>query len=401
MLDTQTIDIVKSTIPAIAETGPKLTAHFYERMFKQHPELKDIFNMTNQVNGGQREALFNAICAYAVNIETPEALVTAVEKIAQKHVSLNIKPEHYPIVGENLLAAIDELLSPGQEALDAWGKAYGVLADIFINREATIYQENADKTGGWEGLREFKLKQKQPQSDVITSFEFIPVDGKPVASYLPGQYITIYINNDNFANQEIRQYSLTTSPNGNSYRIAVKREDKGLVSNHLHDSINEGDVVYLAPPCGDFFLDLDIDTKTPVTLISAGVGLTPMLSMLSALAQQGHQAQVNWLHAAENGAMQAFSHEVNQLLAKQLNSHSAIWFNQPRESDKLGFDYQYSGLMDLTTVSQWISPPNMQFYFCGPVGFMQFIGKQLINLGVAVENIHYECFGPHKVLSLD
>lgn len=399
MLDNQTIAIVKSTIPAIAATGPKLTAHFYDRMFNQHPELKDIFNMTHQANGAQREALFNAICAYAVHIETPEALISAVEKIAQKHVSLNIKPEHYPIVGENLLAAIDELLNPGQEVLDAWGKAYGVLADIFIGREASIYQENADKSGGWEGLREFKLKQKQPQSDVITSFEFVPVDGKPVAGYRPGQYITIYINHDGFENQEIRQYSLTTAPNGQSYRIAVKREDQGAVSNFLHQHINEGDSVYLAPPCGDFFID--VDSQTPVTLISAGVGLTPMLSMLNHLTQQGHEATINWLHAAENGAVQAFNHEIEQLMARQKAGHSAIWFNQPRDNDRLGFDYQYEGLMDLQKVREWIDQPNMQFYFCGPVGFMQYIGQQLISMGVNADAIHYECFGPHKVLTLN
>lgn len=399
MLDNQTIAIVKSTIPAIAATGPKLTAHFYDRMFNQHPELKDIFNMTHQANGAQREALFNAICAYAVHIETPEALISAVEKIAQKHVSLNIKPEHYPIVGENLLAAIDELLNPGQEVLDAWGKAYGVLADIFIGREASIYQENADKSGGWEGLREFKLKQKQPQSDVITSFEFVPVDGKPVAGYRPGQYITIYINHDGFENQEIRQYSLTTAPNSQSYRIAVKREDQGAVSNFLHQHINEGDSVYLAPPCGDFFID--VDSQTPVTLISAGVGLTPMLSMLNHLTQQGHEATINWLHAAENGAVHAFNHEIEQLMAKQKAGHSAIWFNQPRDNDRLGFDYQYEGLMDLQKVREWIDQPNMQFYFCGPVGFMQYIGQQLISMGVNADAIHYECFGPHKVLTLN
>ena len=399
MLDSQTIAIVKSTIPAIAATGPKLTAHFYDRMFKQHPELKDIFNMTHQSNGSQREALFNAVCAYATHIETPEALISAVEKIAQKHASLNIKPEHYPIVGENLLAAIDELLNPGQEVLDAWGKAYGVLADIFINREAEIYRQNADKTGGWEGLREFRVAAKQAQSDVITSFEFVPVDGQPVADYRPGQYITIYINDDSLTNQEIRQYSLTTAPNGRSYRIAVKREDNGVVSNYIHQNLNEGDIVHLAPPCGDFFID--IDNKTPVTLISAGVGLTPMLSMLNSLTQEGHEAQVNWLHAAENGAVHAFHHEVNKHLAHHPHSQSAVWFNQPRAEDKQGFDYQFSGLMDLSQVKAWLDVPNIQFYFCGPVGFMQYIAKQLIEMGVSAENIHYECFGPHKVLPLN
>lgn len=161
MLNKNTIDIVKSTIPLLAETGPALTAHFYDRMFTHNPELKDIFNMSNQRNGDQREALFNAICAYAVNIENLEVLLPAVEKIAHKHTSFMITAEQYSIVGGHLLATIDEMLSPGQEVLDAWGEAYGVLANVFIQREEQIYQENDNQEGGWRGLREFELIAKK------------------------------------------------------------------------------------------------------------------------------------------------------------------------------------------------------------------------------------------------
>lgn len=115
MLDAQTIATVKATIPLLVETGPKLTAHFYDRMFAHNPELKEIFNMSNQRNGDQREALFNAIAAYASNIENLPALLPAVEKIAQKHTSFQIKPEQYNIVGSHLLATLDEMFSPGQK----------------------------------------------------------------------------------------------------------------------------------------------------------------------------------------------------------------------------------------------------------------------------------------------
>ncbi len=113
MLDAQTIATVKATIPLLVETGPKLTAHFYDRMFAHNPELKEIFNMSNQRNGDQREALFNAIAAYASNIDNLPALLPAVEKIAQKHTSFQIKPEQYNIVGSHLLATLDEMFSPG------------------------------------------------------------------------------------------------------------------------------------------------------------------------------------------------------------------------------------------------------------------------------------------------
>lgn len=122
MLDSQTIATVKATIPVLAKTGPALTAHFYDRMFHHNPELKDVFNLTHQSSGAQREALFNAICAYAVNIENLAVLLPAVERIAQKHASFSIQPEQYAIVGHHLLATIDEMLSPGQEVLDAQAK---------------------------------------------------------------------------------------------------------------------------------------------------------------------------------------------------------------------------------------------------------------------------------------
>ncbi|MCZ3380720.1 NO-inducible flavohemoprotein [Kosakonia sp. SOY2] len=396
MLDAQTIATVKSTLPLLAATGPKLTAHFYDRMFTHNPELKEIFNMSNQRNGDQREALFNAIAAYASNIDNLAALLPAVEKIAQKHTSFQIQPEQYNIVGTHLLATLDEMFSPGQEVLDAWGKAYGVLAGVFINREAQIYSEHAEKVGGWQGTRPFRLVEKKPQSALITSFEFEPVDGQPVAAYQPGQYLGVWLKPEGFANQEIRQYSLTRKPNGKSYRIAVKREAGGQVSNWLHNSAKVGDIVHLAAPAGDFFID--VQSNTPVTLISAGVGQTPMLAMLDSLSKSQHAAQVNWFHAAMNGEVHAFADEVSKLGASLNHFYQHVWYQQPAAAEVNNGRYHSEGLMDLHALEGKFSDPAMQFYLCGPVGFMQFVAQQLVTLGVNKESIHYECFGPHKVL---
>ena len=344
MLDAQTIATVKATIPLLVETGPKLTAHFYDRMFTHNPELKEIFNMSNQRNGDQREALFNAIAAYASNIENLAALLPAVEKIAQKHTSFQIKPEQYNIVGGHLLATLDEMFSPGQEVLDAWGKAYGVLANVFINREAQIYSENASKNGGWEGTRAFRIVEKTPRSALITSFEFEPVDGQPVADYQPGQYLGVWLKPEGFPHQEIRQYSLTRKPDGKGYRIAVKREDGGQVSSWLHNEASVGDVVHLAAPAGDFFMA--VDATTPVT---------PRFT-------------------------------------------ARTWYRLPTEADRAAARFDSEGLMNLSQHEGAFSAPDMQFYVCGPVAFMQYAAKQLVALGVNKDNIHYECFGPHKVL---
>lgn len=396
MLDSQTIATVKSTIPLLAETGPKLTAHFYDRMFAHNPELKDIFNMSNQRNGDQRQALFDAICAYASNLENLAALLPAVERIAQKHASFNIQPDQYQIVGHHLLATLDEMFSPGQEVLDAWGKAYGVLANVFIQREGQIYQETEQNNGGWRDLRAFRIVKKQPQSEVITSFVLAPVDGGQVADYQPGQYLAVYINDDSLQNQEIRQYSLTTASNGKDYRIAVKREDQGAVSNFLHQHAKEGDIVHLAAPHGDFFLQ--VEPTTSVALISAGVGQTPMLGMLNTLHDKQHPANIHWLHAAENGAVHAFADEVAGIAERMPNLSRHVWYREPNAADVQGRDYHSQGLMDLSPLHSELNNPLTHYYFCGPVPFMQHVGKQLLEMGVEAERIHYECFGPHKVL---
>ncbi|KHT64680.1 dihydropteridine reductase [Photobacterium gaetbulicola] len=394
MLNTKTIEIVKATAPIIAQTGPALTAHFYERMFSHNPELKDIFNMSNQRNGDQREALFNAICAYANNIENLPALLPAVEKIAHKHTSFMITAEQYAIVGGHLLGTIDDLLSPGQEVLDAWADAYGLLADIFIKREEEIYQENEGKPGGWRGTREFILTEKTQESEVITSFTFKPANGGAVAGYQPGQYLGIYLQPEGFEFQEIRQYSLSSAPQADQYRISVKREEGGKVSSYLHDALQVGDTVQLAPPAGDFFLD--VEATTPVALISAGVGLTPTLSMLETLT--GHQAGVHWLHAAENGDHHAFKHTIARMVAEHDHFTSHTWYREPLASDSQAEDFQFDGMMDLSKVKELVATPGMHYYFCGPVGFMQHVAKQLLAMGIAEEQLHYECFGPHKVI---
>ena len=168
MLSQQTIDIVKSTAPILQQHGEALTRHLYQRMFSHNPEVAPFFNSANQAGGTQQRALAGAICAYAANIDNLEVLGGAVELIANKHVSLQIKPEHYPIVGENLLASIREVLGDGatDEVVNAWAEAYGFLSQILIGRERQIYDTSKNAPGGWEGFRTFKI-------DRIMSIEIV------------------------------------------------------------------------------------------------------------------------------------------------------------------------------------------------------------------------------------
>ncbi|WP_163836321.1 NO-inducible flavohemoprotein [Spartinivicinus ruber] len=402
MLDTNTINTVKATVPLLEKAGTAITEHFYKRMFTHNPELLNIFNESHQHTGEQPKALFNAVLAYAKFIDKPEVLTGAIEHIAQKHTGFLIQPEHYPIVGNHLLATLKELAPEvaTDEVLEAWGKAYQVLAGIFIEREATIYSEYERVEGGWKGPREFTVIEKTIESELITSFKLAPVDGKPVKSFKPGQYLSVMTKPESSAYQEIRQYSLSDKPNGQTYRISVRREDRGLkpgiVSNYLHEQIKVGDTLKVLPPAGDFYLQAN--QETPVVLISAGVGLTPLVSMLNTLVASNHQAPIFYLHACEHSKVHAFKSFIKQTEAENNNIQSIIWYRQPEATDLQGIDYQFEGTMQLDAIKQQLLLPNAQYYLCGPFGFMQAVNQQLLTMGVEPNQVHYEVFGPQQTL---
>src|ERR1051326_7563191 len=165
-------ELIRATVPVLRSHGVALTTHFYKRMFSNNPELKNTFNMGNQQNGKQQMALAMAVLAYAEHIDDPSVLAHAVTKIGHKHVSLNIRPEHYAIVGKHLLASIGEVLGAAAtpELIEAWAVAYQQLADLMIGVEAGLYRGAIAKEGGWTGWRPFTLKKKVKESEEITSF---------------------------------------------------------------------------------------------------------------------------------------------------------------------------------------------------------------------------------------
>ena len=394
MLSQQHIDTVKATIPLLASAGPAITEHFYQRMFAHNPELKHVFNMTHQRTGGQPAALFNAIAAYATHIDNLEVLTGAVMRIAHKHTSFNIQPDQYDIVGHHLIETLRELAPDAftQDVEEAWVAAYGQLADIFIKVEGDLYAERAGQQGGWKDFRRFRVASKTPESDLVTSFVFEPVDGGAVIGYQPGQYLGVKLHPKGNEFDEIRQYSLSTTPNGKHYRISVKREGtgdiKGVMSNYLHDHLNVGDEIEAMPPAGDFVFQ---DKQTPVVLISGGVGLTPMQAILDTLAKQQYNHPVSYLHACTHQGQHSFKEHVNSLKG-HLNLSVHTWYEQA-DSEEEGV---LNGMMQLEALKDSLPLTNGEFYLCGPVGFMMFVKQQLLTLGVEADRMHYELFGPHQ-----
>ena len=390
MLSQKTIDIIKSTVPVLEQHGKTITTVFYKNMFEAHPELLDIFNHANQSKGRQQTALANTVYAAAAHIDNLEAIVPAVVQIAHKHRSLGIQPEQYPIVGYHLLGAIKEVLGDAAtpEIIEAWGEAYGVIADAFINVEKQMYAEAEE--AGWRTFKEFVIADKVKESDVITSFYLKPTDGKKLPDYKPGQYITIRFQMPDEEHILNRQYSLSEAPSGDHFRISVKREDEtapgGKVSVFLHNGMNVGDTLEVSVPAGDFHLDTE--NNNAVTLISGGVGLTPMVAMYDYIAKNTPERKVAFLHSARTRKHQAFDETLRKMNSELPNSTYEVLYSE--EGD--GFitrEFLDKHVIDGSNV-----------YVCGPTPFMQAIVSHLYDLGIPQDKVHFEFFGPAEQLEL-
>jgi len=364
-------------------------------MFEAHPELMNLFNMGNQANGSQQQSLAAAVFAYAANIDNAAALKPVVERIVHKHVSVGIKPEHYPIVGHHLIGAIKGVLGDAAtpELIAAWEEAYGLLADALISTEALLYKQNKQQPDEWIKL---KVTEKLHQTDNVVSFTLRADDQAKLPAFKPGQYISVAVHIEELNLRQIRQYSLSDSPQKNTFRITVKREGgdeykpQGNVSNWLHQHTRVGSTINVSFPCGNFTPDIQ-DTR-PIALVSAGVGITPMISILNDIAVTNPGRKVMFAHAARNIASVAHIDEIQSAKGKLENLETVFFLN---ESKKQHID-EREGRMDL---SSHITPEFRDgiYYICGPQSFMDDQRDALIELGIHQNNIHREVFGPESL----
>ncbi|TDR30412.1 NO-inducible flavohemoprotein [Hydromonas duriensis] len=397
MLDSSQRILVKATAPILREYGETLTRHFYERMFAHNPELRPMFNQGHQRSGAQQQALATAVAAYAEHIEDPTVLIPVLKIIANKHVSLGIRAEHYPIVGRHLLDSIREVLGEvaTDELVEAWAAAYEQLADILVSMEADLYHKTAQKQGGWSGWRTFKVTRKEVESEEITSFYFVPADGGHVPNYLAGQYITVRVFVPELGMMQPRQYSLSQAPNTDFLRISVKREaasngPAGMVSNELHDAVDVGTLIDLAAPNGDFFLDPELDA--PLVLISAGVGITPMLAIAQAALKRATKHPIHFIHACRHGGVHAFKDWLAEQIANSPMFISTVYYESPRSHDIQGQDFDKTGRLNMLDISSRL-PDNADYFLCGPTPFMRAQRDSLLSLGIDAQHIKVEAFG--------
>ncbi len=392
MLTDRQKEIVKSTVPLLETGGEALTTHFYQMMLGEYPQVRPLFNQAHQQSGAQPRALANSVLMYAKHIDKLENLGDLPAQIINKHVALQVQPDQYQIVGTCLLRAIREVLGAEiatDEVIDAWAAAYGQLADILIAAETKVYDDIAAADGGWRGARAFKVVEKEAESAEITSFYLEPADGKPVITHQPGQYIGLRAVVDGV--EQRRNYSLSAQANGKRYRISVKREPGGKVSNYLHDHIQVGDTVELFPPAGHFTLQT---SSKPLVLISGGVGITPTLPMLAA-ALQGDRP-ITFIHCARDSQVHAFRGQIDALAQVHAQLKPLYVYDQAQASDKVAAQ----GYLTEDLLRQWLpASRDADVYFLGPMPFMRSVKASLHELGVPDAQVKYEFFGPAEALA--
>ncbi|WCS23306.1 NO-inducible flavohemoprotein [Methylobacterium sp. NMS14P] len=397
-LSPATVALIKATVPALEAHGLTITKRMYERLFED-AAMRDLFNRSHHgETGAQPKALAQAVLAYARNIDNLGVLAGAVERIAQKHVALNILPEHYPHVADALLGAIGDVLGEAAtpEIATAWGEAYWFLAELLIGREAAIYRDHASKPGGWNGWRDFVVDSVTQESETIRSFVLVPADGGPVLRHRPGQYLGFLLDLPGRGVLK-RNYSVSCAPSDRAYRITVKREaapgrPAGIASNWLHDHARPGTVLKVAAPAGDFSLDAESDA--PVVLVSGGVGLTPMISMLETIAADSPDRPTWYVHGALFGRVHALRDHARSLAARARGTKLVTFYAEPEAADRPGEHYDVQGLITADWLAEHTPHDRATYYLCGPKPFLRDLATGLLRRGVPAERVKFEFFGP-------
>lgn len=376
---------IDASVPVLRAHGLAITTTFYQNLFAELPQLTNLFNMGNQANGAQQQSLASAVFAYAANIGNPDALGPVVNRIVHKHVSVGVRAEHYPIVGRHLLGAIAHTLGEAATPplLAAWDEAYNALATIFINAEKAMYADAAIAPGQ---TRTMRVTEVTPQGEDVLAIRLAPADGQPLPAFKAGQYMSVSVQFGDGRSQ-IRQYSLSDAPNGRDLRISVKRD--GAVSQSIHAHVAVGGELQVSPPFGDFLPDTE--SNEPVVLLSAGVGITPMIAALNRIARVNPARYVIFAHAARDAQHHAHQADLAAARAAMPNLQVVTFYEQGTAGSGV-----LAGRMELVALPSW-PRTETDVYLCGPLGFMQSQWLALIGAGVPATRLHREMFGPEAL----
>src|SRR5580704_5452965 len=255
------------------------------------------------------------------------------------------------------------------------------------------YEEQAP---AWPGFRQMRVANIRKESDSVTSFGLAPADGQTLPVFQAGQFVVLRLLVDPCKSPVLRSYSLSDLPAADHLRISVKSELNGIGSSFLRDRAREGDVLDVSAPRGSFTLR---PSQNPVVLLSAGVGATPVMSMLHALAAERSQQEVWWIYGARNRVDHPFAQESRSLLKQLSRGRGYIVYSRPAATDQVGADFDAAGHIDTALIEKVGVSQGSDFYLCGPTSFLQNMRDGLRNWGVLAENVHTEIFGSLEAIT--
>lgn len=397
MLSKYQMNVIKQSAPLLKAEGTQLVTVFYQNMIRQHPELLNQFNKTNLMNGSQPEALGATLYQAALHIDRLEQILPAVKQIAHKHVSVMVKKEQYPIVGYHLIEAMKEVfgLTEQDDTLLAWKAAYDIIANIFIKVETEIMDENVKQKGGWSDVKPFIIKKKKQESSSLISYYLVPEDELELPVYQAGQFITVQVDMPGEAYVYSRQYSLSDEYHPSYYRITVKRD--GHVSTFLHDELEEGDALQVSMPQGMFCLQEE--TVEPIYFISAGSGVTPMISLVKTASKNNQPFTM--IHADRLEDVTAFEREFESVLASSTQGRIILCNEQFQQSGKSELVERAASRIDRAFLQSVIGKEKAQCYLCGSPSFTQEMIPILKEMGIPEQNIHVEAFGGQSMKEIE
>lgn len=461
--------LITSAVPLLSQHGKRVTKHLYETLFTEHPDLRNTFNHASQVNSHQPDGMAAALYAYASNINDLSRIMPIIEKVNHKHASLDVQPEYYAVMGQALIRSFRYVLGEAlfnNDLCAAWSAAYNDLASLMSGREQAIRQDHEAVDGGWRGWRQMRIARKVRESDDISSFYLTPLDGERLPAFKPGQYVSVRVPVPNLGFLQTRQYSMADPspvskpraqrhptphalPNDDSeqldaddsqsdyYRIMVRNDpgnhssNPGFVSGLLHRCAGEGDCLEMTHPTGRFYFDVEnTPPLAPIVLISAGVGLTPLMSILQTLLQeheeqpgppsnaystitshsssatrtQGHvplppRRPITWIHSARNLVYDPFAADIHTLVRQNPNIRTRVHHSHPQVSEIEGVHYDFPGRVNLDVFTEQerrdllhIDDEQTLYFMCGPDRFMLNLNGALEEMGVPQARVKTERF---------
>ncbi|MGK2904589.1 MAG: globin domain-containing protein [Mycobacterium sp.] len=362
-------DMITATLPLVGANIDAITRTFYRRLFDAHPSLlRNLFNRGNQAQGAQQRALAASIATFATHLVNPDLPHPAelLSRIGHKHASLGVTADQYPIVHEHLFAAIVEVLGADTvtaEVAEAWDRVYWIMAQTLIDMERALYAEAGVADGDVYRRAQVISRVDDPSGAIL-----VTVGGLGSES-APGQYVSVGVTLPDGARQ-LRQYSLVDASGSGELTFAVK--PAGEVSDWIRDHLRVGDLLDVTLPFGDLPAPRP---GAPLVLISAGIGITPMIGILESLSAD---AQVQVLHADRSEQAHPLRERQRELVDKLPNASLQVWYEDPLSLDEVTL------------------PADAEVYLCGNDGFVRAVREQLVSRGVT--RVHCELFSPNDWL---